>query len=148
MPFLRARPTGRRPELTADLAAHLDTLVRTTVDRPRSVLDVRELEGRQAPSSACQFDRRRGRGLRRGLPAAALTDTVRLRPGGSVESHGRDAVIARFAAWFADFDTVEPVADRLLIPYSAATEANCAELRQRTRKSGAECDNTSSERSR
>ena len=59
--------------------------------------------------------------------AAALTDTVRLRallPGGPVESHGRDAVVARFAGWFADFDTVElvsaaaePVADRLLVHY-------------------------------
>ena len=58
---------------------------------------------------------------------AALTDTVRLRallPGGPVESHGRDAVVARFAGWFADFDTVElvsaagePVADRLLVHY-------------------------------
>jgi hypothetical protein len=55
--------------------------------------------------------------------AAALTNTVRLRallPGGPVESHGRDAVVARFAA----FDTVElvsaagePVADRLLVHY-------------------------------
>jgi len=59
--------------------------------------------------------------------AVALTDTVRLRallPGGPVESHGRDAVVARFAGWFADFDTVElvgvagePVADRLLVHY-------------------------------
>ena len=59
--------------------------------------------------------------------AAAFTDTARLRallPGGPVESHGRDAVIARFAGWFADFDTVElvdatdePVADRLLVHY-------------------------------
>jgi hypothetical protein len=59
--------------------------------------------------------------------AAAFTDTVRLRallPGGPVESHGRDAVLARFAEWFADFDTVElvdaagePVADRLLLHY-------------------------------
>ena len=58
---------------------------------------------------------------------AALTDTVRLRallPGGSVESHGRDAVVARFAGWFGDFDTVElvsaagePVVDRLLVHY-------------------------------
>ena len=56
-----------------------------------------------------------------------MTDTVRLRallPGGPVESHGRDAVVARFAGWFADFDTVElvdaagePVADRLLVHY-------------------------------
>ena len=62
-----------------------------------------------------------------GRLAAALTDTVRLRallPGGPVESHGRDAVVARFAGWFADFDTVElvsaagePVADRLLVHY-------------------------------
>jgi hypothetical protein len=59
--------------------------------------------------------------------AAAFTDTVRLRallPGGPVESHGRDGVLARFAEWFADFDTVElvdaagePVADRLLLHY-------------------------------
>ena len=59
--------------------------------------------------------------------AAAFTDTARLRallPGGAVESHGRDAVVARFAGWFADFDTVElvdvagePVADRLLVHY-------------------------------
>jgi hypothetical protein len=59
--------------------------------------------------------------------AAAFTDTVRLRallPGGAVESHGRDAVVARFAGWFAEFDTVElvtaadePVADRLLVHY-------------------------------
>jgi hypothetical protein len=59
--------------------------------------------------------------------AAAFTDTVRLRallPGGPVQSHGRDAVLARFAGWFADFDTVElvdaagePVADRLLLHY-------------------------------
>jgi hypothetical protein len=59
--------------------------------------------------------------------AAAFTDTARLRallPGGPVESHGRDAVVARFTGWFADFDTVElvsaadePVADRLLVHY-------------------------------
>ena len=62
-----------------------------------------------------------------GRLGATLTDTVRLRallPGGAVESHGRDAVVARFAGWFADFDTVElvdvagePVADRLLVHY-------------------------------
>jgi hypothetical protein len=62
-----------------------------------------------------------------GRLATALTDTVRLRallPGGLVESHGRDAVVARFAGWFADFDSVElvdvagePVADRLLVHY-------------------------------
>jgi hypothetical protein len=59
--------------------------------------------------------------------AAAVTDTVRLRallPGGPIEEHGRDAVIARFGRWFAGLDTVEvvesageAVADRLLIHY-------------------------------
>jgi hypothetical protein len=59
--------------------------------------------------------------------AAAVTDTVRLRallPGGPIEEHGRDAVVARFGKWFADMDTVEvvesageAVADRLLIHY-------------------------------
>jgi hypothetical protein len=62
-----------------------------------------------------------------GQLTATLTDTVRLRallPGGPVESHGRDAVVARFTGWFADLDTVElisaagePVADRLLVHY-------------------------------
>ena len=57
--------------------------------------------------------------------AAALADTVRLRallPGGPIEEHGRDAVVARFGRWFGDMDTVdlvesagEAVADRLLI---------------------------------
>ena len=59
--------------------------------------------------------------------AAALTGTVRLRallPGGTVEEHGRDAVVARFGRWFADMDAVDLVesagqviADRLLIHY-------------------------------
>src|SRR6266568_2501944 len=59
--------------------------------------------------------------------AAAVTGTVRLRallPGGPIEEHGRDAVVARVGGWFADMDTVdlvesagEPVADRLLIHY-------------------------------
>ena len=59
--------------------------------------------------------------------AAAVTDTVWLRallPGGPIEEHGRDAVVARFSGWFADMDTVgvvesagEAVADRLLIHY-------------------------------
>jgi SnoaL-like protein len=59
--------------------------------------------------------------------AAAVTEGVRLRallPGGPIEEHGRDAVVARFDRWFADMDTVglvesagEPVADRLLIHY-------------------------------
>ncbi len=62
-----------------------------------------------------------------GRLGAAFTDSARLRallPGGPVESHGRDAVVARFAGWFADFDSVElvsavgePVADRLLVHY-------------------------------
>ena len=59
--------------------------------------------------------------------AAAVTETVRLRallPGGPIEEHGRDAVVASFGGWFADMDTVglvesagETVADRLLIHY-------------------------------
>jgi hypothetical protein len=59
--------------------------------------------------------------------AAAVTDTVRLRallPGGPIEEHGRDAVVARFGGWFADMDVVDlvesagqAVADRLLIHY-------------------------------
>jgi hypothetical protein len=59
--------------------------------------------------------------------AAAVTDTVRLRallPGGPIEEHGRDAVVARFGGWFADMDAVrlveadgQAVADRLLIHY-------------------------------
>jgi hypothetical protein len=59
--------------------------------------------------------------------ATAITGTVRLRallPGGPIEDHGRDAVVARFGGWFADMDTVdlvesagEAVADRLLIHY-------------------------------
>ncbi|HYV80267.1 MAG TPA: hypothetical protein VE979_19255 [Streptosporangiaceae bacterium] len=59
--------------------------------------------------------------------AAAVTDTVRLRallPGGPIEEHGRDAVVARFGGWFAGMDTVdlvesagEAIADRILIHY-------------------------------
>jgi hypothetical protein len=58
--------------------------------------------------------------------AAAVTDTVRLRallPGGPIEEHGRDAVVARFGGWFADMDVElvesagQAVADRLLIHY-------------------------------
>src|SRR6185437_8076342 len=59
--------------------------------------------------------------------AAAVTDTVRLRallPGGPIEEHGRDAVVARFGRWFADLDAVdlvesagEAIADRVLIHY-------------------------------
>ena len=59
--------------------------------------------------------------------AAAVTDTVRLRallPGGPVEDHGRDAVVARFGGWFADMDAVrlveaegQALPGRLLIHY-------------------------------
>ena len=59
--------------------------------------------------------------------AAAVTGTVRLRallPGGPIQEHGRDAVVARFGRWFAGMDTVdlvesagEVIADRLLIHY-------------------------------
>ena len=59
--------------------------------------------------------------------AAAVTEGVRLRallPGGPIQVHGRDDVVACFGRWFADMDTVkvvesagEPVADRLLIHY-------------------------------
>jgi hypothetical protein len=62
--------------------------------------------------------------------AAAFTDTARLRallPGGPVESSGRDAVVARYTGWFADFDSVEVVSaadeavvDRLLVHYRLA----------------------------
>ena len=62
-----------------------------------------------------------------GQLAAAVTDTVRLRallPGGPIEEHGRDAVVARFGGWFAGMDTVDlvesagqAIADRLLIHY-------------------------------
>src|SRR5207247_7221960 len=44
--------------------------------------------------------------------AAVVTDTVRLRallPGGPIEEHGRDAVVARFGRWFADMDAVDLV---------------------------------------
>ena len=59
--------------------------------------------------------------------AVALTEAVRLRallPGGPIEEHGRDAVVARIGGWFADMDAVglvesagEALADRLLIHY-------------------------------
>ena len=66
--------------------------------------------------------------------AAAVTDTVRLRallPGGPIQVHGRDDVVACFGRWFADMDTVEvvesagePVADRLLIHYQLELAQN------------------------
>ena len=59
--------------------------------------------------------------------AAAVTGTVRLRallPGGPIQEHGRDAVVARFSGWFAGLDTVglvesagQQLPGRLLIHY-------------------------------
>ena len=56
-----------------------------------------------------------------------LTDEIRLRallPGGSIEEHGRDAVLARFDDWFGSYDTVvlsdvagDDVGDRVLVHY-------------------------------
>jgi SnoaL-like domain len=56
-----------------------------------------------------------------------LTDEVRLRallPGGPIEEHGRDAVLARFDDWFHSYDTVvlsdvagDDVGDRVLVHY-------------------------------
>jgi len=59
--------------------------------------------------------------------AAAVTEGVRLRallPGGPIEEHGRDAVVARFGGWFGGLDAVDLVEaagqqlpGRLLIHY-------------------------------
>jgi hypothetical protein len=56
-----------------------------------------------------------------------LTDEIRLRallPGGPIEEHGRDAVLARFDDWFGSYDTVvltdvagDEVGDRVLVYY-------------------------------
>ena len=56
-----------------------------------------------------------------------LTDEVRLRamlPGGPIEEHGRNAVLARFDEWFGSYDTVvlsdvagDDVGDRVLVHY-------------------------------
>ena len=56
-----------------------------------------------------------------------LTDEIRLRallPGGAIEEHGRDAVLARFDDWFGSWDTVvlvdaagDEVGDRVLVHY-------------------------------
>lgn len=56
-----------------------------------------------------------------------LTDEIRLRallPGGSIEEHGREAVLARFDDWFGRYDTVvltdvagDDVGDRVLVHY-------------------------------
>jgi hypothetical protein len=56
-----------------------------------------------------------------------LADEIRLRallPGGPIEEHGRDAVLARFDDWFGSYDTVvlmdvagDDVGDRVLVHY-------------------------------
>jgi SnoaL-like domain len=56
-----------------------------------------------------------------------LTDAVRLRallPGGPIEEHGRDQVLARFDRWFGGYDTVvladvtgDEVGDRVVVHY-------------------------------
>lgn len=56
-----------------------------------------------------------------------LADEIRLRallPGGSIEEHGREAVLARFDDWFGSYDTVvlsdvagDDVGDRVLVHY-------------------------------
>lgn len=58
---------------------------------------------------------------------AHLTDEIRLRallPGGSIEEHGKDAVLARFDDWFGSHDTVvlsdvagDDVGDRVIVHY-------------------------------
>ena len=128
MPFLRRRKSslidgaaagrGRADRPSRGLPRHARRGPSATAPRPGPVVDRRaELKGivmhtptRSAASIAAAVACRDG-----GRLAAALTDTVRLRallPGGPVESHGRDAVVARFAGWFADFDTVELVERR------------------------------------
>src|SRR3954454_24183552 len=58
---------------------------------------------------------------------AHLRDEVRLRallPGGHVEEHGRDVVLARFDDWFGSYDTIvlsdvagDDVGDRVFVHY-------------------------------
>jgi hypothetical protein len=58
---------------------------------------------------------------------ACLDDAVRMRallPGGPIEEHGRDAVLARFHDWFGSYDTVvlagaagDDVGDRVVVHY-------------------------------
>jgi hypothetical protein len=63
-----------------------------------------------------------------------LTDEIRLRallPGGPIEEHGRDAVLARFDDWFGSYDTVvltdvagDDVGDRVLVHYKLMFDAD------------------------
>lgn len=63
---------------------------------------------------------------------ARLTDEIRLRallPGGSIEEHGRPAVLKKFDEWFGEYRTVvledaagELVGDRLLVHYRLGFE--------------------------
>jgi len=56
-----------------------------------------------------------------------LTEEIRLRallPSGSIEEHGRDAVLARFDDWFGSYDTIvlsdvagDDVGDRVFVHY-------------------------------
>jgi hypothetical protein len=64
--------------------------------------------------------------------AAELTEDIRLRallPGGLVEKHGRDEVLAEVDGWFRDYRVVqltdasgEDVSDRLLVHYRLVFE--------------------------
>ena len=141
MPFLRRRKSSLIDGAAADAAEltdHLASLPRharrgppATVPRPaargRPPGQLKEILMHTTDRHRRPRSRQAVAGRDREQLAAAFTDTVRLRallPGGPVESHGRDAVLARFAGWFADFDTVElvdaagePVADRLLVHY-------------------------------
>ncbi len=124
MPFLRRRKSslidGAAPD-AAELTAHLAALPRHARRGPPSTApwprDPWSTGGRAEKGIVMQHRSRRATAIAVAVAgrdgerlAAALTDTVRLRallPGGPVESHGRDAVVARFAGWFADFDTVD-----------------------------------------
>ena len=63
---------------------------------------------------------------------AHLTEEIRLRallPGGSVEDHGRDAVLARFDDWFGSHETVvlsdvagDEVGDRVVVHYKLTVD--------------------------
>ena len=70
-----------------------------------------------------------------GQLAATLTDTVRLRallPGGPVESHGRDAVVARLRACGAELvGEVERYRDSYRLCYVRGPEGIIVELAER-----------------